>query len=290
MSSERVFHFISPGPGLLREVLENAYGMSETRSRELFTLGSLYLNKARVFDPETPLKEGDYLRIHSVPRRYLKPEGLKARVLGETDLWWIVDKPSGIPCHATVDNGIENLQKWLGQEVGGAPWVTHRLDVPTSGCLVYAKDVEGVRVFNKLLLAKKVHKEYEALVQGRFDQTGVITHWMKKGEWAPREVFPEEQPDTLLCQLEILESEVFESCTRLRIRLLTGRTHQIRVQMQALGHPILNDVMYSGRRIVEKDAIALKARKLEIEQSPERRHCFEAPVDWSDWLTWSRSN
>ncbi|MBX3040623.1 MAG: RluA family pseudouridine synthase [Bdellovibrionaceae bacterium] len=284
MHSNKILHLISQGPDSVLEVLKSQVGLSEDRSRELFNLGALYLNKERIYDPETRLQAGDYLRIHSDPRRYQKPEKLKDCLLKETADWWIVDKPSGISCHATVDNGIENLIAWLSADLNTHFHITHRLDVPTSGCLVLGKTPESVRKFNKLQMNDLVQKEYEALVEGHLTLKGLVTHWMKKDQWAPREVYADERAETQRCDLEILESERLGDVTRLRIRLLTGRTHQIRAQMKLLGHPVLNDVMYGARRLREGEVIALRARMLAIETEPAHVLRVEAPIDWKPWL------
>ncbi|HRO67367.1 MAG TPA: RluA family pseudouridine synthase [Pseudobdellovibrionaceae bacterium] len=285
MHSNKILHLISQGPDSVLEVLKSQVGLSDERSRELFSLGALYLNKERIYDPETKLQAGDYLRIHSDPRRYRKPPNLESCLLAETADWWIVDKPSGISCHATVDNGTENLIAWLREDLNADFHITHRLDVPTSGCLVLGKTPESVRKFNKLQMNDLVQKEYEALVEGRLDLTGLVTHWMKKDQWAPREVYAEERLDTQRCDLEILESEFCGAVTRLRIRLLTGRTHQIRAQMKLLGHPVLNDVMYGAERRRDGEIIALRARTLAIETEPAKVLRVEAPIDWSSWLS-----
>lgn len=285
MHSNKILHLISQGPDSVLEVLKSQVGLSDERSRELFSLGALYLNKERIYDPETKLQAGDYLRIHSDPRRYRKPPNLESYLLAETADWWIVDKPSGISCHATVDNGTENLIAWLREDLNADFHITHRLDVPTSGCLVLGKTPESVRKFNKLQMNDLVQKEYEALVEGRLDLTGLVTHWMKKDQWAPREVYAEERLDTQRCDLEILESEFCGAVTRLRIRLLTGRTHQIRAQMKLLGHPVLNDVMYGAERRRDGEIIALRARTLAIETEPAKVLRVEAPIDWSSWLS-----
>ena len=285
MQSQRIVHFITQSPGgSLFDVLETQAKLPSAKSRELFALGSLYLNKVRMTDPETQLQPGDYLRIHSEPRRYQKPPSLSERFLLETKDWWVIDKPSGVSCHATVDNDAEHLLAWLREDLKMNFYITHRLDVPTSGCLVLGKTTESVGKFNNLMIKNRVHKQYETLVEGSWTQTGLLTHWMKKDNWAPREVYSEEQPDTLRCDLEILSAEPLREFTKLRLRLLTGRTHQIRAQMKHLGHPVLNDEMYGAIKIKPQENIALRACHLQIHVSPDEFHQIEAPTDWNSWL------
>ena len=269
MQSNKVFHFMGLRDSTALEALHEQSGLSEDFLRDLFTIGAVYLEKKRLFDPARPIRTGTYLRLHSQPRRYQQPVNLAAQILHENEHWIVLDKPPGVPCHATVDNGIENLISWMGTIRGAPFFITHRLDLPTSGCLVLAKNPEGASRFNKLMLKGRVEKEYEVLVEGDFQHAGMITHWMKDEEWAPRSVEDEHFFGSLECRLEILEKENWGPISRVRVKLHTGRTHQIRVQMSHLGHPVLNDKMYGAKILTEEDRIGLRAARLSYTEDPD---------------------
>lgn len=259
-------HHLIDNPGQAHEVVQHLLGVSDVATRKLFDLGAVYLNKRRIYADQA-VSRGDYLRIHPVPRRYEYPGDLRERVLHEDENFLILDKPAGVPCHATLDNGRENLLAWLSLLKNRALFITTRLDVPTSGCLVLAKSNVAAARFNKLILKGNVLKEYEALVEGRCEADGLIRHWMKDENWAPRKVFPEPLECGLECRLRVLARADFESdggdpATLLRIRLETGRTHQIRAQMAALGHPVWNDEMYGAPKRVYVDRIGLRAKTI----------------------------
>lgn len=260
--SSRIRHHIVEAADRIESIVGRLHVQGPDRTRKLFDLGAIYLNKRRVF-ADAGVLPGDYLRIHTEPRRYRLPARLSTRVLHQDANFIVFDKPGGVPCHATLDNGVENMIGWWEQETGEKLFITSRIDVPTSGCLVLARSPLAASRWNRLLLKDFVRKEYEAIVEGEFPfESGEIVHWMEKENWAPRKVRAEEFPDALECRLEVLSRAIEGTHSRLRLRLITGRTHQIRAQTAALGHPVLNDEMYGACRVNPRERIALCARRL----------------------------
>lgn len=283
--ANHVRHIIVPTTGELAGVIEHHLRVSPAKVADWLRLGAIYRNKRRIFQNETT-QAGEYLRVHTRPRRYERPTDLAERILHLDDRLVILDKPTGVPCHATVDNGKENLLSWLSEHLGRPIWITHRLDVPTQGCLVMALSSDAAARFNQLLQRDSLMKTYDAWVEGRCERTGRIQHWMVDDNWAPRQVKDTPFEKSLECLLNIEEADYHEplDVTRLTIRLLTGRTHQIRVQMAALGHPILGDGMYGSRAPLKEERIALRARDLSFpdpwNRGVERR--YQARSDLAD--------
>jgi 23S rRNA pseudouridine1911/1915/1917 synthase len=195
--------------------------------------------------------------------------------------WVVLDKPPGVPVSPTVDNWRENCLVFGAGAVGDAEplLMTHRLDMVTSGVFVMGRAKKFVSYFNCLLQKGKamagapgggpgLSKEYRALCASP-PPLGRLVHHVRtntevKGSATYTEVVPPDAPGALRCELEVVSvAEVplgprpdgadwdgwgatgFEA----RIRLFTGRTHQIRVQLAATGSPILGDCLYtpSGR-------------------------------------------
>lgn len=259
-----VRHIIAPAPGEVSKLVQEHLRETPEKVSDWLRLGAIYRNKQRIF-ADAKVLAGEYLRIHTRPRRYEKPADLAQRILHLDDRLVILDKPAGVPCHATVDNGVENLLHWLSEDLKRPIWITHRLDVPTQGCLVMALSSDAAARFNMLLQSDGLRKSYDAWVQGKVERTGLVRHWMVDGNWAPREVRDERFDKALECLMEIESVHYDESidCSRVSIRLLTGRTHQIRVQMAALGHPLLGDGMYGSKYPLKRDElIALRAKEL----------------------------
>jgi 23S rRNA pseudouridine1911/1915/1917 synthase len=185
----------------------------------------------------------------------------------EDDQLLVVDKPAGVVVHPARGNRTGTLAQSLqGIGAGGEePWragIVHRLDRDTSGLLVVAKSDSVHRSLKALLAARTLRREYLALVEGRPDaRSGTIDApigrdrrdrvLMSIDTDIPREArthFEIEQmlPDTAL----------------LRVALETGRTHQIRVHMSAIGHPVVGDKAYGGRSAFGLERQFLHATRL----------------------------
>jgi len=239
-------HFLASSFIPLSVFLRDKMKIEESRLSELFRLGSIFVNKERVFS-ETPLKENDYIRIHSFPKRYdVESVDWKSRLIFENEAFVIINKPAGVPVPPTLDNCVENVCYQLSQVLGVPLYVTQRLDVPVSGLLLLAKTHNFQSEFNRLLRQKRVIKHYRALTP-LAPPLGLHTHYMEKSLWAPKVLHATPKENRLECQLEILKTEANNGLFDSEILLLTGRTHQIRGQLSFLKTPIEGDTTYGGK-------------------------------------------
>lgn len=257
-----VVHFISTKSGPWSEVVSEETQISKTVLLDLAQLGGVYLNNCRVFE-DSEIRVEDYLRLHTDPRRY-PTVPLKERLVFENDDLIVIDKPAGHPCHPTVDNAQENLLVSLQKQFEKPLYLTHRLDVPTSGLLVFAKNTESQSYFHELLKDRRVQKFYEAEVESPGPDLGLYEHYMVKSRYAPKIMKAEPADDTQVCQLRILDKRTTASSTVLRIELLTGRTHQIRAQLGFMGFPILGDVLYKTLSDKKPDEEKISLRCVEL--------------------------
>jgi tRNA pseudouridine32 synthase/23S rRNA pseudouridine746 synthase len=120
----------------------------------------------------------------------------------------------------------------------------HRLDMATSGLMVFARGAEAHRTLSKAFADRQVSKRYIAVVAGRLERQGevdlpLITDWPNR----PRQKIDHEIGKPSLTRWRVLEAG--ESTTRVELEPVTGRSHQLRVHMMAIGHPILGDVFYA---------------------------------------------
>jgi 23S rRNA pseudouridine1911/1915/1917 synthase len=170
-------------------------------------------------------------------------------------------KPCGIPMHATLDNAVENLAAAFSERL----FVTHRLDVPTSGLVLLAKTKDYQVVFNNLLLAGEVNKTYQVLTL-KEPPLGRLINGMRVEDRAPKKIISyadftsgnhEKSEQYIHCELEIIStSKINFDMGRpvptsapgflSLVKLITGRTHQIRAQFSFAGCPIVGDEMYGG--------------------------------------------
>lgn len=253
---------------MVSDCLKNHFRFSEEKTQLLIQLGAIYIEKNRIFE-DTELKKGGHLRLYPSPRRFHVSEVDWSKVvLKETEDFVVLDKPSGIPTIATTDNGLENVLEQLRRSRNENLLVTSRLDTPTSGLLVVARTKPFQVKFNDWLRDGKVEKIYTATTE-KAVPLGLLVHYMKPGEELPKIVSAELQKGWLKCTLDVMSCEPFQEqgigYFKHQLKLLTGRTHQIRAQLADLGAPIVGDREYGFKGkapIVGKREIALRAISL----------------------------
>ena len=144
--------------------------------------------------------------------------------------------------------------------------VVHRIDRPVAGLVVFARTSKALTRLNEMLRKGEIHKTYWALVEGRVSQTeGELTDWLlSDGRLNKTRVVSEGTPDAKLSRLRYRTVAVGDRYSLLEITLLTGRKHQIRAQLSAMGHPIKGDLKYGARRSNAGGGISLVAKHLEF--------------------------
>lgn len=225
--------------------LASEEGISRERAALLLWLGAIYVNKTRCRE-DTALNPGDYLRLHFNPKRF-QGAGL-IRILKETNDFIVIDKPSGLPTHPTLDNAVENAKCFLEDKLACPLFAPQRLDISTSGVLLFAKNREFLQTFNAWQSDGVLKKYYVAVSSraGRLPRLGRWTHFMENSKRSPKKISSLQIQNWKVCHLDVLEANESGRFCRLRIQLLTGRTHQIRAQLAFEGFPILGDRLYGS--------------------------------------------
>lgn len=187
---------------------------------------------------------GQLLRVHTRMKRY---QGwtmpLSDRLIENNFDFLVLDKPAGMPTHPTLDNYVENAKFMLEQELSVPVLTTHRLDILTEGLLIFAKTLSAQRQINRLFALGRVEKFYRSRNRQAVIP-GLYIHYIDPVARPPKIVELEPRPGWQRCAMEIKSSEMRPDGFLHEIQLLTGRTHQIRAQMLALGAPICGDPIY----------------------------------------------
>ncbi len=182
-----------------------------------------------------------------------KTNVLLPQVLFEDEHILVIDKPSGLlTVPDRFDKKEENLRDWLRLKQKSEIFVVHRLDKDTSGLVIFAKTEESHRHLSLQFEMRFARKEYLALVQGPMpDASGSLTYAMSEDLRHPGRMLASPLGKSAQTDYTVLESFTKAGYDWLSLRPLTGRTHQIRVHLQAAGYPVVGDAVYgSGDRVL----------------------------------------
>jgi 23S rRNA pseudouridine1911/1915/1917 synthase len=204
------------------------------------------------------VRPGQQIKIQLVEEKIgqVSPEEIPLDVFFEDEHLLVVNKPAGMMVHpasgiytGTLVNALLHHSKTLS-EINGElrPGIVHRLDKDTTGLLMVARTNEAHRALAEQLAQRTVRREYRAIVWGQFPavkgsiDSPIGRHQGDRKKMAVRLV----EGRKALTHYRV--EEEFGVCSSLSLKLETGRTHQIRVHLAHLGHPVLGDPKYGGRR------------------------------------------
>jgi 23S rRNA pseudouridine1911/1915/1917 synthase len=187
----------------------------------------------------------------------------------------VVNKPATIPTQPDL-TGDASLLQLMEQFLGVKLFLIHRLDRVASGIVVFAKDAETAALLSKQFQDKAMEKTYLAIVEkSPPKESDVLIHYLRKNaKTNTSKVFEKEEKDTKRSELHYIIRSKSDRYVLLEVKLLTGRHHQIRAQLNAIGCSIKGDVKYGARRSNENKAIHLHAWQLKIKHPRTLEHLF----------------
>lgn len=188
-------------------------------------------------------------------------------VIHEDEALLAIDKPAGL---LAVPGRGADKQDCLSLRVQ-ARWpdarVVHRLDMATSGLMLFARGPEVQRRLSRDFAARRIEKHYVALVDGRPAQPAGRIELPLAADWPrrPLQKVDAAQGKPSLTEWQVLGFDDRLQATRLALQPHTGRTHQLRVHLQAIGHPILGDALYAPAAVrLRADRLLLHASELRL--------------------------
>jgi 23S rRNA pseudouridine1911/1915/1917 synthase len=255
---------IPPGQGKIRidkylaSHIENA---SRSKIQKAIEDGCVSVN-SKIVKSNYLVHPDDIIDItlpHVEEKPDILPENIVLDILFEDNYLIVVNKPAGMVTHPAYKNhtgtlvnallyhiqqNSSSLSQLNGFERAG---IVHRLDKNTSGLLVVAKEEDAHRKLAKLFSKHDIEREYWALVWGRFDRKkGIIERSLGRSSRDRKKVIVRSDGKLAVTEYEVIKEYDFLSLVKLNLR--TGRTHQIRVHMHSLGHPVFGDPEYEGRK------------------------------------------
>lgn len=228
---------------------------SRSRIKDWILAGNVTVDGTKVVVPREKVLQGQQILLQAEvgDEDFSKPQDIQLDIVYEDDDLLVINKPAGLVVHpgagcpdGTVMNGL--LYRYPASGDLPRAGIVHRLDKDTSGLMVIAKSLRAVHKLTKAISRHEVVREYEAVANGHMTAGGLVDKPIGRHPTnrIMMSVRPEGMGKDAITHYRVMEK--FRAHTRLRLRLETGRTHQIRVHMAYIKHPLVGDPVYGGKR------------------------------------------
>lgn len=261
--------------------------VSRAYAAKLVEMGKVTVNDEVITKTGYKLRVNDEVVIDHDPDQQQQLPDIDLPIIYEDDDCVVINKPIGVLSHSKgAFNPEATVASWLANHVAGLTGeragVIHRLDRATSGIMICAKTPEASKWLQKQFSQRKVKKEYIAIVQGIFKQEhAVIEMPIERNPKKPQMFRVGSNGKPAITEYKVIKTN--HNLTMVQLKPLTGRTHQLRVHLEELGHPIVGDSFYGGK---DADRLFLHAKSLEITIPSRERKVFETalPKEFSELM------
>jgi 23S rRNA pseudouridine1911/1915/1917 synthase len=243
---------------------------------KLFDQELVWLND-KVTKPGIKVRIGDRIRVDLSPLD-IKIADIDLPILYQDDAVIVIDKPTGVISHARGryfdEPSVASFVRQITHQDGERAGIVHRLDRATSGVMICAKNSEALSWLQRQFSSRKVGKVYNAIIAGEMpSEDGVIDMPIARNPARPQQFHVAEAGKHALTRYRTVASQ--HGYSLLELRPETGRTHQLRVHLRELNHPIVGDLLYGGEAA---DRLMLHAAQLEITLPSHERAVFTSPL------------
>lgn len=245
---KQVFRRWSDDPAQLYRLLALRLSVTREEAVDLVERGNVHVGDERAADPTAMVPVGAKLTVHLTPATPTPPLVIVHR---DADLA-IVDKPAGLPSQPERGQQVFSLDAAVSRELGDDARPMHRLDKEVSGLVIVALRPRARAPLQRIVAGHESDRRYLAIVAGDLSGEGTIRKRIGRHatDQRLRAAFPEGatagQPATTRYRPLGHGTLDQQPVSAVEVRLETGRTHQIRVHLASLGHPIVGDVAYGG--------------------------------------------
>ncbi len=234
-------------------VADSSEEMTRSRIQRLLEEGNLLVN-GKTLKAGYKLKAGDevVLTVPEAKELNARPEKMDLEIVYEDDDIAVVNKPRGLVVHpahghedGTMVNGLMYVFEGRLSGINGVlrPGIVHRIDKDTSGLLAVCKSDRAHLVMSEKMKEHDIERVYHAIVRGTFrEEEGTIDKPIGRADQDRKKMCVRADGRRAVTHYKVLET--LGSYSYLEVRLETGRTHQIRVHMQSIGHPLMGDPLY----------------------------------------------
>ena len=218
------------------------------------------------------VKNGDIIKVEEFKEEEIsfEPEKMDLDIVYEDDDVLVVNKPNGLVVHPAIGNTKHTLVNGLMYHsknlstINGEfrPGIVHRIDAYTTGLLMVAKNDKAHEILSNELSDKKTYRKYIALVWGiiNSDTATIDAPIGRDANERKKMTVTSNNSKEAITHLKVLER--YEKATLVELILETGRTHQIRVHMNYIEHPVVNDPVYGKRKLIDETGQCLHAKEL----------------------------
>ena len=238
--------------------------LSRERLKALIVSGAVRAGTTPIFDPAAKAIAGTVVNI-AVPDAIAataEPQDIALDIVFEDDDLLIVDKPAGLVVHPAAGNLDGTLVNALLHHcagrlsgIGGVarPGIVHRIDKDTSGLLVVAKTDRAHEGLSVQFARHSIDRRYDAIVAGLPDPTGIIDAPLARSPHDRKKMAIQPRGKRAVTHFRLIAP--LRHAAHVECRLETGRTHQVRVHMASIGHPLLGDPVYGRNRPEHRDVL-----------------------------------
>ncbi len=237
----------------LDRFLADQLAISRTQVARLVADGRVRVNRVAA-RPSQTLARGDTVQVSipdEAPPKHIEPYDIPISVVYEDDALLVVDKPAGLVVHPapghwgdTLLNALAARGTPMSAGTSGRPGIVHRLDKDTSGLLIVAKTDRAHRRLASALSLRRIERRYVALVWGHISAVMDIDRPISRHPKERKRMTVSATGRRASTRVEPVAR--YRTCDLVRVTLETGRTHQIRVHLSAIGHPVVGDPVYGG--------------------------------------------